>query len=92
MVAVKIFRKKDMTFGQIDLANHERDYMNHMEHPNIMRPLDYFEDNDLMMINLQCMQFDLKTYMNCNADSRNFRREAVKPIFKQMLLAVDHCH
>lgn len=67
MVALKICRKSEMSFKHSESAHNERVIMNKLRHENIMRPFGCFEDHEYMLLIMNYMPFDLKTYMRCGA-------------------------
>lgn len=64
--------------------------MQRLDHPNVMKLLDYFEDDKNICMVMELMVDDMRnlTMMNPGAFEENF----AKSVFRMMLESVEHCH
>jgi len=69
-VAVKIIKKKDMSNDDLELLKREIEILKICQHPNIIRLLDIFENQEYIYIVMELLKGgDLFSYL----DSRNFK-------------------
>ena len=89
-VALKIFKKNDMSFFGLNAANYEHSIMKKFDHPNILSTKAYFEDVHYLVIVFELLSSDLRTVLQeLDAPLDEFQ---VKSIFYQMLKAIEYCH
>lgn len=89
-VAIKLFRKKNMSENARKAAHLEIRIMSQMDHANITKPNDHFEDAEYIYIVMNLLVDDMRNIMN-QCEGR-FTEDYAKTIFRQMLLAVNYCH
>lgn len=89
-VALKIFQKKMMSFSDLIAAYQEYSILSEFNHPNVVKTLGYFEDNDYIIIINELMTQDVRSIIRgfgASIDENN-----IQEIFYQMLRTIDHCH
>lgn len=86
LVAIKIFDKRN----NIKAAYVEKGVMTWLDHANIMKINDYFEDKDKCYLVMDLMVDDMRNAANLSYGA--FTEEYAKKIFYEMLKAVNHCH
>ena len=79
-VAVKIFKKKQMTIQAIRAAKLEKRLMERLDHANVMKLLDYFEDGDFICMVMDLMVDDMRNLMILNPGS--FEEKFAKSVFQ----------
>ena len=52
--------------------------MSKLRHPNIIKPENYYEDSEFMLLIMPYMQYDLKTYMRNGDVPKYIRRKQIK--------------
>lgn len=90
MVAIKYYKKKELTFEHLEWALMEHKLIKNIDHPNILQCLGYFEDTDYVCIVTELMQSSISDYL-CELTELLSEKEICK-IFYKMTQAVYHCH
>ena len=76
-VAVKVLKKMNMKLLDIELVKREIEILKLCQHPNIIRLLDVFENQDYIHIVMELLHVDLFTYM----EKRGFRLSEARACF-----------
>ena len=89
-VAVKIMSKKEMDVSDVELQRREIEILKMCQHPNIIRLLDVFENEDFIYIVMQHLDCDLFTYL----ENRDFKlpESRARDLTHQMAMAVYYLH
>ena len=74
----------------MEAAYLEKNLMETLDSPYILKSICCFEDNNYFCLVTDLMHGDVRTYLNCLDTLLDEVR--VKKYFRQMVLAVDHCH
>ena len=86
--AVKIIDKSKVS--NVDRLRFEVEIMKKLDHPNILRLYDYFEDADFVYLVLElCTGGELFDRI---VEKNYYKEPEAKIIFKQMMKAIYHCH
>ena len=90
-VAVKVMSKKEMSIQDVELQRREIEILKMCQHPNIIRLLDIFENQDYIYIVMEALSGgDLFTYL----EKRNFTvsERRAKELAHQMATAIYYLH
>ena len=90
-VAVKVMSKKEMTLQDVELQRREIEILKMCQHPNIIRLLDLFENQDYIYIVMENLSGgDLFSYL----EKRNFElpEKRAKELAHQMATALYYLH
>lgn len=90
-VAVKVMSKKEMTLQDVELQRREIEILKMCQHPNIIRLLDIFENQDYIYIVMENLQGgDLFTYL----EKRDFEisESRAKELSHQIATALYYLH
>lgn len=91
-VAIKTLNKKDMLPGDIKQVKNEIQLLSRLDHPNICKYHETYESPNFMYIVMEyCQGTDLFSRL-INKELPRLTEKECKEIFKQILLAVNHCH
>ena len=78
-----------MDFKHWEAAHNERNTMDRLSHENVMQPIGYFEDHEYMLLIMNFMPYNLKTFMRSSQiQPKEVKIGQIKEIFYQMLLSV----
>jgi calcium-dependent protein kinase len=89
--AVKVMKKKDMSVSDIELQKREIEILKICQHPNIIRLLDIFENQDYIYIVMEVLHGgDLFTYL----EKRNFKikEERARVLSHSLATALFYLH
>ena len=84
-IAIKTIKKHGMSKFEIAKAVNEIDTLQKLDHPNISKYFENYEDSNFLYICMELVEGgDLK--------DKNLQEIQVAPIFKKLVLALKHCH
>ena len=62
-VALKIFKKQNISFWGLNAAYSEYQFMKEINHPHVLRTRAYYEDTDYLIIAYELMSSDVRTLL-----------------------------
>ena len=90
-VAIKVLNKKNMSKNDIKEINGEVQILNQLDHPNIVKYFEVYEDKKLLYIVMEYWSgsnlYEKLTYQGIRYNETDCAKLA-----QQLLLAVHHCH
>jgi serine/threonine protein kinase len=93
-VAIKVLDKKFMDADEIKSLHHEIQIMEMIDHPNIVKYLEAYDDKRFLYIVMQkCEQGCLFDSRQTNLkEGRSFTEQQSADIIEKLLKALNHCH
>ena len=90
VVAIKSFKKENCNSEKINKIINERNLMKELDHKNIIRILDYFEDKNYIFIIMEYINGG--NLYSLIKKRRKLQEKMAKYIFKQMISALKYIH
>lgn len=89
-VAVKIFKKRKMSFNDLYQAYSEYNVVRQLNHPSILAPISYFESKQYICVVFDLMASDVRGLLSeCD---EQLQEEQIRVIFRQMVETIAFCH
>ena len=88
--AVKLVDKKKLSSIEIRCLRNEAHILKSMNHPNIVRCFDYFEDSSFCYIVLEYLEGGDLVHLIMQKD--HFNEKLARDIVVKLLSALEHCH
>ena len=89
-VALKVVSKASATKSQLKYAKNEAKILKRLEHPNIIKLIDFFESEEEIVLVLPLYQCTLEEYLELR--STNISEIEALEIFRKVSLAIDYAH
>jgi calcium-dependent protein kinase len=88
--AIKTIRKDDIDPSKLVELNREVEVMFHLDHPNIVRLVDVYQDERFLHLVEECC--DGGELFDRIVECGHFSEESAKVLVYELLCAITHCH